>query len=102
MNTGNTSTNRFTHIPDDDYTTILSRAESEIASIPVLVEASSWDGIYMQSIVFASSDVEDKDDEALAARVHTSGRVKSESAVTISRKSGAYTFVNFNFFDGDD
>jgi len=126
----NDPNNRFAGVPVEYDTTILSRAESEIAGIPVLVESSHWDdgncmetlifkpagkegdselvesfrlgGFYMDSVVFVSSDIADKDDEAIEALVRASGRVKDDSSMTINRNFEAYTFVNFNFVSGFD
>ena len=97
MTTVNDPANRFVGVPVEDDTKILSRAETEIAGIPVLVESSRWDGAYMESLIFVAADVEDKDDEALEALIRASGRVKDDSAMTISRTADGYTFVNFNF-----
>ena len=129
MTTVNDSHSRFAAVPVEYDTTILSRAESEIAGIPVLVESSHWDdgnymealifappgeeeggselvesfrlgGFYMDSLIFVPSDVADKDDVALEALVRASGRVKDDSSMTINRNFGGYTFVNFNFVSG--
>ena len=125
MTTVNDPNNRFAGVPVEYDTTILSRAESEIAGIPVLVESSHWDdgnymealifeppgkeggselvesfrlgGFYMDSLIFVSANVEDKDDEALEALVRASGRVKDDLSMTINRNIEGYTFVNFNF-----
>ena len=129
MTTVNDSHSRFEAVPIEDDTTVLSRAESEIEGIPVLVESSHWDdgnymealifappgeeedgselverfrlgGFYMDSLIFVSSDIADKDDAALEALVRASGRVKDDSSMTINRNFGGYTFVNFNFVSG--
>ena len=130
MTTVNDPNNRFAGVPVEYDTTILSRAESEIAGIPVLVESSHWDdgnymealifeppgkeggselvesfrlgGFYMDSLIFVSANVEDKDDEALEALVRASGRVKDDLSMTINRNIEGYTFVNFNFVSGFD
>jgi hypothetical protein len=124
MTTVNDSTKRFADVPVEYDTTILSQVESEIEGIPVLVESSHWDdgnyievlalapddaegasepevianwgGFYIESLIFVSADVEDKDDEALEALARASGRVKGDSSLTIKRNTGGYTFVNFN------
>jgi len=93
----NDPNNRFAGVPVEDDTRILSRAETEIAGIPVLVESSRWDGTYMESLIFVDADVEDKDDEALEAMVRATGRVEDDSSMTIRRTIAGYTFVNFNF-----
>ena len=129
MTTVNDSHSRFAAVPIEDDTTVLSRAESEIAGIPVLVESSHWDdgnymealifappgeeeggselveslrlgGFYMDSLIFVASDIADKDDEALEALVRAAGRLKDDSSMTINRNFGGYTFVNFNFVSG--
>ena len=125
MTTVNDSKNRFANVPVEYDTTILSQFESEVEGIPVLVESSHWDdgnyievlafapegdaeaasepeviarwgGFYIESLIFVSADVADKDDEALEALARASGRVKDDSSLTIKRNSGGYTFVNFN------
>ena len=39
----------------------------------------------MESLIFVSANIEDKDDEAIAVLVRAFGRVKDDSPVTIER-----------------
>ena len=57
----------------------------------------SWEGISAESIIFASGDISDLNDEELELEVRKSPLVNSDSAITIKRLPAGYTFVNFNF-----
>ena len=89
--------NRFEGVPVEEDTRLLSRTEMEIEGVPVRHENWSWDGVYGETLVFVSADVESKDTESLKAFARASGRVSRGSEITIKRSDSGYTFVNFNF-----
>ena len=89
---------RFANIPVDAEARILTRAEIEVEGLPsAIIESSRGDGAYMESLIFVSADVADKDDESLEALVRTTGKPKADSAMTINRDPSGYTFINYNF-----
>jgi len=95
---GEEFSDRFANIPVDAETRILSRAEIEVEGLAnAIIESSRSDGAYMESLIFVSADVADKDDESLEALVRATGKPKTDSTMTINRDPGGYTFVNYNF-----
>ena len=90
-------TDKFKNVPVEIDTRILFRQEAKLGEHAVLYEMWTWEGISAESIIFASGDISDLNDEELELEVRKSPLVNSDSAITIKRLPAGYTFVNFNF-----
>ncbi len=85
----------FSDLKVEADTTLLYRKTTEINEISCAFEMWNWDGIYGQSLIFHSDDVNhisDNDLKEMAAPL----KKKADSDITIKRKE-KYTYVNFNF-----
>lgn len=92
---------KFENVSVEDDTRILSRREAKLGIYDVLYEQWEWDGIYAESFLFVNDDIAKLDDAQLEHLVRTSPIVKEGSGMTIQRSTTGFTFVNFNFQQGD-
>ena len=93
---------KFKQVPIDSDTKKLFEQEMKLSEYDVLFQKWIWDGIYGQSIIFESKDVDKLSDDEIKELVKESPIVKEESDVTLMRHEAGFTFVNFNFEMSDD
>lgn len=88
---------KFEQVPVEEGTKILYQHEALLGDVDVLHQMWSWDGVVAESIIFVSDDVSELSDSELEHLVRLSPIVKSDSAITLTRTTSEFTFVNFNF-----
>ena len=87
---------KFDDVPEDEDTKIMISEKMQFGDFDVLYQKWFWDGIEAESLIFVSSDVEDKGDNELEAFVRESDLIR-DSEITIKRGGSGFTLVNFNF-----
>ncbi len=89
----------FQNVPVEKGTRIHFEEEMNIGEIHVLYQMWSWDGVRAESVVFQSHDVQNLSDVEVQEFVKKkfADKLQIEGAMTISRSSSGFTFVNFNF-----
>ena len=87
--------NNFKDVPKDLDTQIIEQSEIILNGISVLKQKWNWDGIFANSLIFNSNDVEALSDNELLEFIKKSG-IQINSSVTYSNTNG-YRFVNYNF-----
>ncbi len=87
---------KFKNVPVEKETTIIFELAAKLDDYDILHQKWSFDGIYAQSIIFVSSDIEHLSDEELKTFVVKSEIISNKTSITLSRKKD-FTFVNFDF-----
>jgi len=88
---------KFSNIPKEEDTRILSRGQVKLGAWDAVREVWSWDGVRAESLVLTDEDVATVTDGELVQALRDSQLLKPDSEVTIARGRGGYTFINFNF-----
>lgn len=84
-------------IPVDDDTTVKSTRAVKVAGYPCALQAWTWDGVVAKSLIFKEADVASLSDSELKKLVKNSGFSELGGAMTASRNSSGFAFVNFDF-----
>lgn len=87
----------FLDIPNDPDTRIIRQKQVMIENIPALIQKWAWEGIVAESAIFLDEDVDGITDEELFNKIIDNYDVGPDRRHTVTRNSGGYTFVNFNF-----
>ncbi len=91
---------KFKDLTTEEDTKILFRGQMKFRDEDIIYEKWYWDGIFAESIIFLSEDVEKFDNISLEAYVRSSPIIHKGSGVTFTRGE-KFTFVNFNFVISD-
>lgn len=87
---------KFDDIKKDSEITILFEVVAKFGCFDAKYEKWLSDGIYGESMIFYSSDIQNEDEQDLISEMKQSNLILENSSVTISR-GDKYTFFNFNF-----
>ena len=87
-----------TKVVADPDTRIISQSLMTIDGVDALHQEWGWEGIFAESLIFVSKEVQGLGDAALKQLARASSRVQDGSDFTIKKNQLGYTFVNFNFF----
>jgi hypothetical protein len=93
---------KFSNVPVEPDTTIVSEAEVVLGEIPALHQQWTWEGLIAESFIFISEDVSHLNDEKLFELVKENYVIGEDERHTVKRSQSGYTFVNFNFKDFED
>jgi len=86
---------KFKQVPIDSDTKKLFEQEMKLSEYDVLFQKWIWDGIYGQSIIFESKDVDKLSDDEIKELVKESPIVKEESDVTLMRHEAVCKYCFF-------
>jgi len=87
---------KFANVSDDADTVVVFQQVAKFGELDALYQKWIWDGIHAESLIFANSDIADKNLATLEQEVRESPLVREKSSITVKSLDG-FTYFNFNF-----
>jgi hypothetical protein len=88
---------KFNSVPIEVDTKIINSEEVKINEFDALHQKWFWDGIYAESLIFVSNEINHLNDDDLKLMLIQSRFVNKETQITIDHSDSGFTFLNFNF-----